>query len=124
MSEDEPDVEALARPEVRAALPAWRVLWLYLDPFCLFKNVTAGTLASQAEAMRYNRRHRRILLTYLGRWATIGALCLAGMAPLAAAAASEPVLLVPILGLELGFSASVCMLILSLAVYLLLGPEG
>ena len=124
MSEEEGrDVEALARPEVRAGLPAWRLLWLYLDPFCLFKSITTGTPANQTEAMRYNRRHRRILLDYVARWAAIGGLCLGAMAPLAARAAADPVLIVPIVGLELGFSAAVFMLVLSLAVYVLLGQE-
>ena len=120
MRDEGPDVEALARPEVRARLSPWRLLRLYLDPFCLFKSIGA---ASQADAWRYNRQHRRILLAYLRRWAAIGGLCLAGMAPLAARAASDPLLLVPIVGLELGFSVAVCMLVTALAVYVVLGLE-
>jgi hypothetical protein len=121
MKDGELDVEALARPEVRARLSLWHLLWLYLDPFCLFKSMTDE--ASQAEAWRYNRQHRRILIAYLRRWAAIGALCLAGMAPLAASAAADPLLVVPILGLELGFSAAVCMLTTALALYIVLGVE-
>lgn len=121
MKDAGPDVEALARPEVRARLSAWHLLRLYLDPFCLFKSIADPTI--QADALRYNRQHRRILLAYVRRWATIGGLCLAGMAPLAASAAGDPLLLVPILGLELGFSTAVCMLATALAVYLVLGLE-
>jgi hypothetical protein len=116
-------VEALARREFRAELSFWQLLRLYLDPFALFKNVTTGTRWAQAQALQYNRRHRRILLTYVRRWALIGLACICSMLPLTAAARSEPVLLVPILGLELGFSTAVCVLLLALTVYVLLGLE-
>ena len=116
-------VEALARPEFRARLSLWRLLRLYLDPFALFKNVTVGTRWAQAQALAYNRRQRRILLAYARRWAVIGLACITTLLPLAAVARSEPVLLVPIVGLELGFSAAVCVLLLSLAVYVLLGID-
>ena len=116
-------VEALAQPEFRARLSFWQLLRLYLDPFALFKNATIGTRCAQAQALQYNRRHRRILLTYVGRWAVIGVACISSALPLAAIARSEPVLMVPILGLELGFSMAVCALLLALAVYVLLGIE-
>ena len=118
MNADEPDVEALARPEGRARLSPWHVLRLYLDPFCLFKRLTAGPAALQ-----YNRRHRRILLIYLRRWAVIGSACLAGMAPLTARAATAPVLYVPIIGLEVGFCVAACMAFLILGAYVVLGLE-
>jgi hypothetical protein len=118
MRTDEPDVEALARPEVRARLSPWRVLRLYLDPFGLFKDLTAGPAALQ-----YNRERRHMLLTYLRRWAVIGGLCLTGMVPLGARAATQPVLFVPIVGLELGFSTAMCMLFFILAAYVVLGLE-
>jgi hypothetical protein len=99
-------------------LPFWRLLRLYLDPFALFKNI-----AAESGGLEYNRRHRRILLVYVRRWATIAAVCAGGMAPLAALARAEPILCVPIVGLELGFSTAVCMLLLSIAVYFVLGLE-
>jgi hypothetical protein len=117
------EVEALARPEVRAALSFWALLRLYLDPFVLFKNVTTGTRWAQAQALQYNCRHRRMLLAYVRRWAVIGLACITSLLPLAAVARTEPVLLVPILGLELGFSTAVCVLLLALSVYVLLGIE-
>jgi hypothetical protein len=106
-------------PEV----PFWRLLLLYLDPFALFKNINIGPPAARNEALQYNRRHRAILLTYVRRWAAIAVLCASGMAPLGAAAQGEPILCIPILGLEVGFSAAVFMLLVSVAVYIVLGLE-
>ncbi|HEY1289447.1 MAG TPA: hypothetical protein VGF58_14055 [Burkholderiales bacterium] len=106
-------------PEV----PFRRVLRLYLDPFALFKNITVGPPAERAAARRYNRTHRGILLTYVRRWAAIALLCACGMAPLGAAARAEPILCIPILGFEVGFSAAVFMLLVSVAVYVVLGLD-
>jgi hypothetical protein len=50
-------------------------------------------------------------------------LCIAGMAALGALAHAEPVLYIPVLGLELGFSTAVCMVLLSVAVYVVLGLD-
>ncbi|HWI38145.1 MAG TPA: hypothetical protein VNU64_16920 [Burkholderiales bacterium] len=97
----------------------WRSLRVYLDPFVLFKSI-----AADADAMDYNRRNRRLLLAYARRWAVIGLACAGGMQPLAVLARAEPMLSVPTLGLEIGFSASVCMLLLSLAVYVVLGLDA
>ena len=96
-----------------------RLLRLYLDPFALFKNI-----AAEPDGLEYNRRHRRILLVYVRRWATIAALCAGGMAPLGALAHTEPILCIPIVGLELGFSTSVCVVLLSVAVYVVLGLKS
>ena len=106
-------------PEV----PFRRKLWLYLDPFAPFKNINIGPAAARNEALRYNRRNRALLLTYVRRWAAIGVLCACGMVPLGAAAQAEPILCIPIVGLELGFSAAVFMLLLSVAVYVVLGLD-
>jgi len=97
----------------------WRALRRYLDPFEPFKSI-----AAEPGALEYNRRHRDLLLTYAWRWAAIALLCIAGIELLAMLAGLRPMLAVPILGLELGFSGSVCMLLLSLAVYLVLGFDG
>ena len=101
----------------------WRTLRLYLDPFVSFKSITIGPPAARAEALQYNRRHRGILLAYAVRWAAIALACAGGMAPLGALARAEPILCIPVLGLELGFSAAVCILLVSVAVYLVLGLE-
>ena len=97
----------------------WHRLRLYLDPFVLFKSITV-----ESDALEYNRRHRGVLLAYIRRWAMIGLSCALGIEPLAAIASVDPILAVPILGLELGFSASVCMLLVSFAVYVVLGLDG
>jgi hypothetical protein len=97
---------------------SWNRLLLYLDPFAPFKNIAAET-----DALDYNRRHRHLLLTYVRRWAVIGLSCAAGMEALGLLARVEPYLVVPIFGLELCFSASVCMLVLAAAVYWVLGLE-
>ena len=90
----------------------------YLDPFADFKS-----LAADPDALQYNRRHRGRLLTYAKRWAVIALLCALAMEPLAALARTDPILCLPIMGLGLGFSASVCMLLLATAVYVVLGLE-
>jgi hypothetical protein len=96
-----------------------RRLLLYLDPFAGFKSI-----AAERGAVEYNRRHRGALLPYARRWAMIGLAC-GGLMELAAMAARvDPILCVPILGLALGFSAAVCMVLLSLAVYVVLGLEN
>ena len=117
-------VETLARPEGRVRLSFWQLLRLYLDPFALFGNVNAGSIWAQAQAWQYNCRHRHMLLAYAKRWLVIAMACMALMQPLAALAGAEPVLFVPIVGLELGFSTAVCALLLSLAVYVILGIEA
>jgi hypothetical protein len=95
-----------------------RSLWLYLDPFALFKRISVD-----ADALEYNRRHRDLLLLYAKRWAAIALGCLAGMEPMAPLARVEPFLCVPLLGLEIGFSTAVCVFLLALAVYVVLGLE-
>ena len=97
----------------------WRLLRLYLDPFALLKDITL-----EADGLQYNRRHRGILLIYVRCWATIALVCAGGMAPLGALARTEPILCIPIVGLELGFSTAVCVLLLSIAVYVVLGLES
>jgi|SRR3954462_1958157 hypothetical protein len=96
----------------------WRRLRLYLDPFALFKSI-----AADADALEYNRRHRDVLLAYAKRWAMIALGCAVLLEPLAAAARADPILCVPILGLELGLSTAVCMMLLAIAVYVVLGLE-
>ncbi len=117
------DVEALAQPEHRAHLPLGRLLWLYLHPFALLKNVAEGSPARRAEALRYNRARRRMMLRYVRRWAAIAAACLATGLHVGAVAGAEPVLGVTFVGLELGFSFAVCVLLFAAAVYFLLGVE-
>ena len=95
-----------------------RQLRLYLDPFVPFRSI-----AHEADALDYNRRHRGMLLPYARRWAMIALACAGGLFPLGAAARVEPMLCLPVLGLELGFSTAVCVLLLALAVYVVLGLQ-
>src|SRR5689334_5036878 len=99
------------------------LLRLYLDPLAPFKNINVGSARRRAAALRYNVRSRGALLSYARRWAVIAAACLASVNPLASAAAADPVLCVPFVGVELGFSLAVCALLVSIAVYVLLGIE-
>ena len=118
------EVEVLANPEARTDLPFRQALRLYLDPFALFKNVNAGTGVAQRQALEYNRSRRGMLLAYARRWALIGMACVSALVALSGYARAEPVLLVPMLGLEIGFTAAVVSLLLSVAVYLVLGLEN
>ncbi len=121
MDESIDDVEALSRPERRARLPFRRLLRLYLDPFALFKNVSVGSRAARTAALEYNRRQRPILLVYARRWTIIAAASLLGATWAGAAAAADPLLGVSFFGLEITFSLSFCMVLLSATVYVLLG---
>ena len=109
---------------MRADLPLRRIVRLYFDPFALFKNVNAGSGVAQQQALAYNRSHRGMLLAYARRWALIGLACVTALLGLSGYARAEPVLLVPMLGLEIGFTAAVVSLLLSIAVYLVLGLEN
>jgi hypothetical protein len=93
-----------------------RGLRLYLDPFALLKSI-----AVHADAVEYNRRHRGVLLLYVKRWAAIALGCLGAMEPMAPLARIEPFLCVPLVGLEVGFSTAVCVALLALTVYVVLG---
>jgi hypothetical protein len=94
----------------------YRQLRLYLDPFVPFKSI-----ARETDALDYNRRHRGMLLPYVQRWAMIALACAGLMEPIGPLARTEPLLCMPILGLEICFSASVCVLLLALSVYVVLG---
>lgn len=118
-----PDVEALAKPEVRAKLPFRFLLWLYLDPFALLKDATVGTPRMQALALDYNRRHRRMLLAYARRWAVIALGCVMSVAPLDALARSQPAMCVPLVGAQIAFSIAFVVLLLSLTVYVYLSVD-
>src|SRR3954454_13351359 len=95
-----------------------RRLRLYLDPFAPFKSI-----AMEADGLEYNRRHRAVLLVYARRWAAIALACACVMEPIGPLSRTEPFLCAPILGLEMAFSTAVCVLLLALAVYVVLGLE-
>jgi hypothetical protein len=115
---DERDIERLARPEARARLPFRRLLWLYLDPFALLKELTG-----QPDALHYNRRQRRILLPYARRWAVIAMACMAVIACVDGFARGYPLLWIPLAALEIGFATGLCLSFVALAAYIVLGLE-
>ena len=101
----------------------WRVLRRYLDPLTLFRSVTSGSLREQAAALQWNCRQRRFLFTYARRWAVIGAASGALLLALCPLARAEPMLLVPILGLDLVFAAAFLLLVLCVCVHFVLGLQ-
>ncbi|QDQ28536.1 hypothetical protein FNU76_20465 [Chitinimonas arctica] len=54
-----------------------KLLYLYIWPFWMFKDVSQGNLLEQAAAYRYNREHRIYLPAYIVKWALIFVLLLA-----------------------------------------------
>jgi hypothetical protein len=117
-------VEALASREGRAGLSIGRLLVLYLVPSALFKDLTAGAPSMRAEALRYNRRHRRMLLAYARRWAVIAIGCLAAITRLDGLARAHPLLWIPLAVLEAGFSSGLVISFLSIAAHIVLGLES
>jgi hypothetical protein len=104
--------------------PFLKLLHLYLDPLALLRNITVGTDDERAAALQYNRRLRAVLLIYARRWTVIALACIASANPLASLAREELVMCVPFVGVELGFSVALCALVISVAVYIVLGlPE-
>ncbi|MBV8467960.1 MAG: hypothetical protein JO218_18610 [Burkholderiales bacterium] len=55
------------------------LLYLYIWPFWMFKDVSKGNLLEQAAAYRYNREKRVYLPGYIARWACIFGLSLASV---------------------------------------------
>ena len=49
------------------------LLYLYIWPFWMFKDVSKGNLLEQAAAYRYNREKRIYLPGYIARWMVIAA---------------------------------------------------
>ncbi|WP_269532544.1 hypothetical protein [Chitinimonas sp. BJYL2] len=64
-------------PDGEASLAS--LLYLYIWPFWMFKDVNRGNLLEQAAAYRHNRERRVYLPGYLLRWTLIFALLLGGI---------------------------------------------
>ena len=96
----------------------WRALRLYLDPFARLKSV-----ATDPDALAWNRRHRGLLLDYVRRWGVIALVLVGALGPLAALARVQPAVVVPVGALELGFCGAVCMVLLTIGVYVVLGMD-
>jgi hypothetical protein len=116
-----PDVEALLAPETRALLPLSRQLLLYLDPFAFFKDASRGNVWVREAALRYNRRQRPMLLTYVRRWLLIAAGSFLGIESSETLAGHLPMFIIPAAGFGIGCSVAVVFSLWILAIYLLLG---
>ena len=115
------DVEALLKRENRASLPLRRLVFLYLDPFSLFKDASSGTALVRQSALSYNRARRWMLLPYIRRWLVIAGGSLVGIAPAEAFAVEAPPLIVLAAGFGITFSIAISVIACAVASYLLLG---
>jgi hypothetical protein len=117
------DVEMLLKPEARALLPLSRQLMLYLDPFAFFKDASAGNAWVREAALRYNRRQRGLLLTYIRRWLLIAVGSFLGIASSETLAGHLPLFIIPAAGFGIGFSVALVFSAWISAIYLLLGAR-
>jgi hypothetical protein len=115
------DVETLLTPEARAQLPLSQQLMLYLDPFAFFKDASRGNPWVREAALRYNRRQRSMLLTYIRRWLLIAAGSFLGIESSETLAGHLPMFIIPAAGFGIGCSVAVVFSLWILAIYLLLG---
>jgi hypothetical protein len=111
------EVERLLTPEFRSRLTLGQQILLYLDPFLLFKDVSAG----RDRALSYNRAMRWMLLPYLRRWLLITVSLFAGIAPAEALAADATI--VPAAAIAVGFCIATAVLACIAAAYLMLGVK-
>ena len=116
------NVEALLMPHSRAALPLWRQILLYLDPFALFKDASHGTKLTRELALAYNRAMRWILVTYLQRWILIAASLFLCISPAEALAAQTSAVIIPA-AFAVGCCIAVAVCAVTAAVYVLLGSQ-
>ncbi len=115
------DVETLLTPEARAQLPLSRQLMLYLDPFAFFKDASRGNAWVREAALRYNRRQRSMLLTYIRRWLLIAAGSFLGIASSETLAGHLPLLIIPAAGFGIGCSIAIVFSAWIATIYFLLG---
>ena len=118
-----PNVESLLKKEERAQLPLARQLVLYLDPFQLFKDASAGPRPARTDALSYNRAMRWILVPYIKRWILIAATLFVAIAPTEALAAQASIFVIPAAAFAVGCCIAVTVTLLTAAVYLLLGAK-
>lgn len=115
-----PQSESLLAREVRAGLPLWRQVLLYLHPFALFKDASSGPASVRERALSYNRAMRWMLVPYLRRWLLIAGTLFAGIAPAEALAAEAALVIVPA-AVAVGFCIAVTVASCIAAAYFLLG---
>lgn len=115
------DVEMLLRREARCALPLWRQVLLYLDPFALFKDASRGPAQAREKALSYNRSLRWVLLAYVRRWLLIAGTSFLSIAPAETLAAQQSLFVIPVAALAVSACIAMTVSALTVAVYLLLG---
>jgi hypothetical protein len=121
---EQSEVETLLTPEGRALLPLSYQLMLYLDPFAFFKDASRGNVWVREAALRYNRRQRSMLLTYIRRWLLIGATSFLGIASSETLAGHVPLFIIPAAGFGIGCSVAIVFSTWMSAIYLLLGARA
>jgi hypothetical protein len=118
------EVEALLTGEARSRLPLVRQLLIYLDPFALFKDASAGPGPARERALSYNRAMRWMLVPYIRRWVVIAASFALLISPAEAAAAQQALFAIPMAAIAVGCCIAVTVLAVTVSVYLLLGHRG
>jgi len=117
-----PEGESLLAREVRAGLPLWRQVLLYLHPFAFFKDASSGPASVRERALSYNRAMRWLLVAYLRRWLLIAGTLFVGIAPAEALAAEAALVLVPA-AVAVGFCIAVTVAFSIAVAYFLLGTS-
>lgn len=117
------DVESLLIREQRARLPLPRQVVLYLDPFALFKDASAGPPPARERALSYNRAMRWVLVHYIRRWILIASSLFLAIAPAEALAAQAKIFIIPAAAFAVGASLAIVVTLAIAAVYLLLGSR-
>jgi hypothetical protein len=117
------EIENLLNGETRSRLPLARQVLIYLDPFALFKDASAGPAPARERALSYNRAMRWMLVPYIRRWIIIAASLALLIAPAEAAAAQEAAFAIPMAAVALGCCIAITVAAMTVAVYLLLGRK-
>lgn len=117
------EVETLLKKEARSRLPLLRQIFIYLDPFALFKDASCGTAQARALAVSYNRAMRWMLVPYIRRWLAIAASLGLMIAPAEAAAAQQAAFTIPMAAIAVACCIAITIALVTAAVYLLLGKK-
>jgi hypothetical protein len=117
------EVETLLKKEARSRLPLLRQIFIYLDPFALFKDASRGTAQARAVAVSYNRAMRWMLVPYTRRWLAIAVSLGLMIAPAEAAAAQQAAFAIPMAAIAVACCIAITIALVTAAVYLLLGKK-
>jgi hypothetical protein len=117
------EVETLLKKEARSRLPLLRQIFIYLDPFALFKDASRGTAQARAVAVSYNRAMRWMLVPYIRRWLAIAVSLGLMIAPAEAAAAQQAAFAIPMAAIAVACCIAITIALVTAAVYLLLGKK-